>query len=275
MTVVKFRKEKIENVKYEGDTQVRWWFDAGTKYLPAVYAVKDGYNWEVYDAEGTRYTRFLGYYGSLQTKADAKKFIEEYDAGEDARIANEKVKADARLAEFNAMKERENAHMEAFLKPAKAVDVKAGDMIAVYLDNASKAGHIGETLGNILVNGRYEEVQCKVVKVLNVDLVEYEAFCRNTLDIDSNFDYLMNDDEAGSVGGTASDHPDLANITAVDLGQPDNMQLYRQTMYGLVHAVVCPGRRNVYIDTQGYQYARYLGTDAGMDLDQDNHQLAA
>lgn len=276
MIAVKFRKEKLENVKYEGDTQVRWWFDAGTKHLPAVYAIKEGYGWEVYDAEGNCYTRGLCYYSRVRTKAEAKAFIEEYDATEDERIAAEKAEEAARIAEYEAMKARENALMEAFLVPAEAIEVNVGDMITIKLDHASKSGNIGESLDNILVNGRYEDIPCKVVKVMEVSPERYEEFCRNSLGTDSEFDFLMNEgDDGGTVGGTESDHPHFKGMSYAELSRPENMQLYRQTMYGLVHAVVCPGRHNIYIDTQGYQYARYLGTDSNLFLNYENVQKAA
>lgn len=74
----------------------------------------------------------------------------------------------------------------------------------------------------------------------------------------------------GVEGGTESDHPHFAGMS-----HPETMQLYRQTMYGLVRAVVCHGRHNIYIDTQGYQYARYLGTDVNLFLNYENVQKAA
>jgi len=270
MINVKFRKEKIEDRRWEGDVEIRWWFDAGTKHLPAVYAVKEGYGWEIYDAEGNCYTRGLCYYSRVRTKAEAKAFIEEYDAAEDAGIAAEKAAEDARIAEYEARKARENALMEAFLVPEAGREVAVGDMIKVNLDHVSKAGNIGESLDNVLINGRFEELPCKVVKVLEVSPEVYEKFARNSLGNDGDFDFLMSDgDEGETVGGFDNDDPIFENMSRAELSRPENMERFRKNMYGLVHAVVCPGKRNIYIDTQGYQYARYLGFDSDLFLDYD------
>lgn len=268
MINVKFRKEKIENRRWEGDVEIRWWFDAGTKHLPAIYAIKEGYGWEIYDADGNCYTRGLCYYSRVCTKAEAKTFIEEYDAAEDARIAAEKAEEEARIAEWNARRAREKALMEAFLVPAEGKDVKVDDMIEIRLDNASKSGHIGESLDNILVEGRFSNALCKVVKVLEVSPERYEEFARNSLGTDSKFDFLMSE-EGGTVGGVDNDDPYFQDMSHAEITRPENMSRYRESMYGLIHAVVCPGRRNIYIDTQGYQYARYLGVDSDLFLNYD------
>lgn len=274
MIIVKFRKEKVENKRWDGDVQIQWWFDAGTKYLPSVYAIKEGYSWEIYDADGNSFTRYLGYYSSLRTKAEAKAFIEEYDAAEDARIAAEKVEEDNRIAIYNATKDRENALMEAFLVPESGRRVSVGDMINVKLDHASKSGNIGESLDNVLINGRFEELPCKVVKVLEVSLERYEEFARNSLATDGKFEFMMSD-EGGTVGGFDNDNPIFENMTHAEISQPANMDLFRSNMYGLIHVVVCPGRRNIYIDTQGYQYARYLGFDTDLVLNYQEYKKVA
>lgn len=94
----------------------------------------------------------------------------------------------------------------------------------------------------------YSVEECKVEYVVNFDEIDYELFCENLL---SDCDWL-----AGK-GGTSC-HADLPDVEWWQLTD-EQQAIFKATRYNHVVAVTCKGRDTLYIDPQGYTYARYVG----------------
>jgi hypothetical protein len=262
MINVKFKKERVENRRYEGSVEIRWWFNEGTKYLPPVYAIKECYSWEIYDADGECYTNGLGYYGALRSKEDAKAYIENYDKEEDARLKGIEEEEAKRFAEWEERKALENEYLEAYIAPSKGKDVKADDIIKVVSCGASKVSDIGEALKYINENSYV--VNAKIVKVIEVNDEEYERFAKRTLCNDDIFEYYKNED-GSFAGGSYSDDPAFDDIPDGEfykiMNNPKLREIFNNTRVEVLNAIVCEGRNNIYVNTEGYGYARYLAFD--------------
>lgn len=92
----------------------------------------------------------------------------------------------------------------------------------------------------------------KVEKVLSLTAEEYDEFANN----------LMASNPSLGGGGSASDHPlitdDLFKRSLSDW-TAEQQAAWRTTSYVLVTVVQAPGRETFVVDSQGYDYARYVG----------------
>lgn len=79
--------------------------------------------------------------------------------------------------------------------------------------------------------GKYYLSECKIDKVVVLDTTDYDLFCESLL---SDCDWL--EDEGGTSLNSATN-----------------------STYRHVVAVACKNRRTLYVDPQGYSYARYVG----------------
>lgn len=260
MSNVKFKKERLENARYEGSVEVRWWFKEGTKYLPAVYAIKECYGWEIYDADGDCYTRGLDYYSRLRTKADAKAYIEGYDEMIENTKAIEAEEEARIIKEYEDRIALEKGYLENFLAPNKGIEVKAGDFIEVVSCGVSKVDNVGEGLKYVRESSY--SVNAKIVKVIEVNEEEYERFARRTLSNDEIFEYYKNED-GSYAGGCESEDPRLDNVENFFeiSNDPELKEIFMDTRFEILNAIVCEGRNNIYVNTEGYGYARYLAFD--------------
>ena len=103
----------------------------------------------------------------------------------------------------------------------------------------------------------------KIVKVLTVSNEKYEAFVRNSLGNDGDFEFAVEPGSDTTIGGSESNDPRLEALVP---HSDEYMKIYRESMVQLVHAVVSPNRRTIYINSHGYNYARYIGIDSNTVL---------
>lgn len=249
---IKFRRERMD------EYTVRHWFDAGTKYLGPIYAVKGAYDYDVYDAEGNRF--HFGRYAYPRTLKDVKEWIIRYDENYEAARAEEARIEAERLAEIEHRRNLIEAENRYWTLDAEPEAVKEGDFITVLETVMSKPCNVGDGF----VDGVRDPARAKVVHVAEVTNEEFDAAVR---DLYSNFKKewlkLAGDEEhefgGGYIGGHVSDDPRLDGLDfdAV-FGNPENKAIFHETAYVLVHALRAPNRTVLYVNTEGYGYPRYI-----------------
>lgn len=96
------------------------------------------------------------------------------------------------------------------------------------------------------------EDRCKILKTVILDAATFEEFSNTLLD---------NRELWQQIGGSASDAPELAEVTYPELSTNKNfMQIFRDTCYTMVVEVRCEETNDhFFVNTEGYDYARYVG----------------
>ena len=70
---------------------------------------------------------------------------------------------------------------------------------------------------------------------------------------------LMEDSNLFGTGGTNCDDKRIIGLNdELWNWTKDQLQIYKDTSYNLVTAIVAPDRETFYVDAQGYNYARYV-----------------
>ena len=248
---IKFRKERVD------EFTVRHNFDAGTKHLPPLYVTKH-YQYNVYAQEDGKMINFGDW--RLSTLKDVKQWIADYDAIEDARLAEVKAEEERYQAEQQARKDRENKLRDDFIDRPNLKEYKVGDRIKVIMGKLSKPDSIGEALDRVELPS-----DAKVVHITEVTVDEYKAAAARMYNGFKN-EWLLLEGEAehkfggGYVGGAATDEPELQDKEWTDLDRdPRLKQLWFDTNYELITLIVAPGRQPLAINTSGYGYPRYAG----------------
>lgn len=252
---IKFRKERKD------EYTVRHWFDAGTKHLPAIYATKH-YYYDVYDAEGNRYT--WEKYGGLRTLKAVKEWIAAYDDAEDARIAAEKAEEERIEAEWIARRDAEKAATAAFLAPnSNPARYEVGSMVDIKIPHLNKNETIGEFLTQLESASNHSDGRGKVIAKIELTDEEYDKFAVSLMD--SSDKYLNNEKRPApmegynTVGGSRSDDPRLEGAENLFTNPtPEQKEIWFATCYSLLHVVEAPNRNTFFVDTSGYNYARYV-----------------
>lgn len=97
--------------------------------------------------------------------------------------------------------------------------------------------------------GRSRCQLCKVTHVATLTASQWLSFTNNLL---SDMDWLA--DKGGS--DSSADLPEVANFWEYT---PEQQVEWRKHSYLLVVEVRCEGQESIYVDPQGYNYARYVG----------------
>lgn len=89
----------------------------------------------------------------------------------------------------------------------------------------------------------------EITEVLSLTDAEYDDFADN---------FLRDDPRIAGKGGTSStaDLPEVASWTDYT---DEQQQAFREHAYREVILVRAPGRRTLFVDPAGYEYARYVG----------------
>ena len=125
--------------------------------------------------------------------------------------------------------------------------VRIGDRLELAEPHLNKNRTIGEYVRQLFDSGDYLMAPCKVEKVANISVDEYDHLVDNLM---SNITFI-------GTGGTDSDFvPGYEAETIFDL-DPGDRELWQKQSYSLVTAICAPNRRTFFIDAQGYRYARY------------------
>lgn len=260
---IKFRRVRID------EFTVQHWYDAGTKHLGAVYAIKCAYDYDIYDANGRRF--WLGQYESPRTLKDVKKWIANYDAKMDREIAEEKAEKEREENEAAEWKAKLKAVDAEWMQDADPMSVEVGQMVRVQMCNISKPNSMGDAF-IAFPGSSYSSVSNGNGKIVHVSHITNEEFDAAVTDLYSNFkkEWLKLDGEqehefgGGYIGGHASDAESLQGLSfdeifGVEGEATGKKQLFQSTAYTLVHAIVAPNRRVMFVNTEGYGYARYVG----------------
>lgn len=99
-----------------------------------------------------------------------------------------------------------------------------------------------------VAKGEYYTERVRVTHVVDLTSAEYLEFERNLM---TGYEWLSD------LGG----HNSTADVDADEFWKlsEEEMDLWRKHAYALVLAVRAPGRRTLYINPEGYNYARYVG----------------
>ncbi|MDA0911246.1 MAG: hypothetical protein O2809_06800 [Proteobacteria bacterium] len=235
---------------------------ADTKYLKNIEIKGCSGHWKLYS--NGDWQSDLGYYGNISRLSSIKDYIANYDANHEAALLEEQEeqrKLDE-LMDWRVSKEREY-NLEYPKLPSntkcKFSKLKQGDVIdgGVVKWGLGKENHLGEvvcwilsskeeTLRREMITGSYSSchydepetlIPCLVEKVCYLSNDEYDYFINNFMDDGVKQKYGL------GKGGTVMDHE--CEI--------------RQSLKDLVTVVTAPNRRSVFVNCDGYDYARYVG----------------
>ncbi len=243
---IKLRKDRVDEFR------VNHWFDAGTEYLPKCYAHKH-YSYTVYDAEG----KMLSFDEYLPTLKAVKEWIANYDDVQRARIAEEKRQEEEYAAQRAAEKAAEKAIIDSFTAETTNATYSEGEEIQVREGKLSKPSNVGEAFSDM-----YSTKRAKVAKVTEITAEEFDAACANLY---SNFksEWLLDGNVVENTGGHYSDDSRLEGKSYDEVfSNPELTGIFHATSYVYVHAIVAPGRQTLFVNTEGYNYPRYVAKAA-------------
>ena len=100
-----------------------------------------------------------------------------------------------------------------------------------------------------IAKGEYRIDDCKVTHTAILSDADYELFANTLL---TDYDWLS------GLGGSAVDMEPEPTGDFYEWS-PAQQEEFRSNSYRLVVAVISPKRTTLYVDPQGYQYARYVG----------------
>ena len=113
----------------------------------------------------------------------------------------------------------------------------------------NKQGTLAEYIHHCETPGECYAQKCSVTHLVNMTDEEFDEFSVNLLT-----DYTWLADK----GGTNSD-ADLREVENFWNYTPDEQEAWKLQAYVYVLAVSAPNRPTIYVDPQGYNYARYVG----------------
>ncbi len=171
---------------------------------------------------------------------------------------NEEIKKEEEYQAFKIKQDEENKiaateykkRMEEINVPvnSKSICPKLHSFITLKFANLNKNNTLGEYKEEVN-KGDYTDQECKIEKVVFLSTSKFDNFAIN----------LLNPFEFLGEGGTNSDDERLKNL-------PDEFwkwtkeqnEIFINTSYNLVTAIIAPNRGTFYVDAQGYKYARYV-----------------
>ena len=123
------------------------------------------------------------------------------------------------------------------------------DIINLKFANLNKNNTIGEYRYEVK-KGDYQLQKSKVEKVVHLSTKEFDSFSNS----------LMDEHEFLGKGGTYSDDDRLQHLEDVEMFKwsKELLQVFRDTCFNIVTAIVAPKRQTIFSDAQGYKYARYV-----------------
>lgn len=245
--IVNFKKEVIIDRIYKGSKEIRWYFN-NTKYLPSGYAIKESYCWNCYDNEDNLLTRF-DYCSRLHSKKDVIEWIINYDEYYEYQLEKEKEEKIAEKNEYLTRKMLENALTNSFKQHYNdSHTLNVDEFIDLHLCNISKPCNIGEA---ILYGTR--KVRGKIAKLIKLNNNEYDELITSFYSAKRE---LFN----SRLGGNFSDDERLEGYTFNNILHDNKLKkIWEETNYELLHAIISDNRKTLYVNTQGYEYIRYIG----------------
>ena len=105
--------------------------------------------------------------------------------------------------------------------------------------------------------------RCKVVRSVSVDMLKWDEFSMDMLGYRPEWFY--------NTGGLTSDHADFTKADGSLVGSGEIMDsprllatFHRTSYITVVEVRLYSGRDKVYVNCEGYDYARYVGRDVSM-----------
>jgi hypothetical protein len=115
----------------------------------------------------------------------------------------------------------------------------------------NKQDFIGDYESQLANPDNYHVSRVRVTEVVELDAKLYDEFANNLLD---------DQPWLSGKGGTDSTY-DVGDKSYFDLSDVEKAA-WKSGSYSLVIAVQCVGKSTLYVDPQGYSYARYVGFDS-------------
>ena len=247
---MKLVKDKI--VDSYGDSSIHWVISEEIKNIKeGSYLVKGSYGWDCYDADGRRID-----IGFASNKKDAIEkvyayslFVDELEA-EKLREEQEKQKKFDIAKQFAEFKKNE-------------LELGDGDkyyyegqFIEVEMSGISKCNNIIDYFESVYLYGGVQKHKGKIEQVIELSNDEYDAFVESFWhgEVPKKLEPLL----AGK-GGNNSDNEMLKGLSFDEVfGNKSFEKIWHDSNYELLSAVVSKGRKAIMINSQGYDYARYI-----------------
>ena len=125
--------------------------------------------------------------------------------------------------------------------------ITADNLITVVFPRLNKNNTLDEN--NKQITEEYHTNNALITDVVDLTPSEWSAFTNNLL---QNWEWLA---EKGGNGSLIS----LSSEDFYKLSEEEQQKEWRKNSYSLVVQVRCEGKQDLYIDPQGYNYARYVG----------------
>ena len=123
-----------------------------------------------------------------------------------------------------------------------------GQFLTVKFPGLNKQPTLADNDARIREDARRD--RCKVKKVYEVPGVVYDALGKTLMDNNSRWE---------KIGGRSSDDPAFDNISFENLMRDENLlKKFRAESYTEI-VIVTDGKRTFAVNTEGYDYARYVG----------------
>lgn len=101
----------------------------------------------------------------------------------------------------------------------------------------------------LVAKGQFRLERCKVTESVRLSAEEYQDFT----------DTLLTDREWLTGKGGHDSTADLPSVDSFWQYSEEQQKVWKEHAYRLVLAVSAPDRATIYVDPQGYTYARYVG----------------
>ena len=185
------------------------------------------------------------YISDLRLQSDVKKFIQELDNIYKNCIKEHK---EEELAYNRAVQKRNKEIGNLNIYAGTPGRYKIGDFLNLKYANLNKNNEIGAYRLEVK-NGDFYIKNSKIEKIEYMTQKKFDDFSINLLD---QHDFLGG-------GGTASDDERIIdNTDEIFKWSDEDIQIFKDTSYSLVTAVLAINRAPIFVDAQGYKYARYV-----------------
>lgn len=132
----------------------------------------------------------------------------------------------------------------------KLIDVSEKNLFINAAFTGLKAGDLEDHF-RIGAEYRLDSERCKVTDIAAMTDEEYDKFASNLM---ANAAWLS------GKGGHCTDDPRVPDNVEFYQMTKEQQDIFRATCYRLVIAVKSPNRHAIFVDSSGFNYARYVGT---------------
>lgn len=241
--MLKCKKEKII---LHGSEAIKWVIQHEFEHLDSpVYILRN----RAYDANDNIVWLLENRY--KPSKKDLLIALSNYDENMNKQLEQERIQEVKRHQEYLKQKAQEENFIKDFKNYPK-VNVKEGDLIKVNMSSLSKPNDLGEAYFFGL-----NEVNVEIVKVIEISNEEWDLFSGEVLANDGMFDLHKENDKY--IGGVKVLDDSL--FDGVQKHSKEYFDIFRKHGIQLLNVLVSPNRPNIYVNSEGYSYARYVGFD--------------